>query len=77
MPLSERNGNDTPCRILIVENSNDVRAGLRKEIEQLGHEVTVVSERHQALAYEDKIQFDLLVSDLVSDRADSDIVRSF
>ena len=77
MPLSERNGNDTPCRILIVENSNDVRAGLRKEIEQLGHEVTVVSERDEALAYEDRIQFDLLVSDLVSDRADSDIVRSF
>jgi len=77
MPLNERNGNDTPCRILIVENSNDVRAGLRKEIEQLGHEVTVVSERDEALAYEDRIQFDLLVSDLVSDTADSDIVRSF
>ena len=77
MPLNERNGKDTSCRILIVENSDDVRAGLRKEIEQLGHEVTVVNERDEALAYEDPIQFDLLVSDLVSDAADSDVVRSF
>ena len=77
MPLNERNGKDTSCRILIVENSDDVRAGLRKEIEQLGHEVTVVNERDEALAYEDPIQFDLLVSDLVSDPADSDVVRSF
>ena len=32
MPLNERNGNAT-CTILIVENSDDVRAGLAKELE--------------------------------------------
>ena len=67
MPLNERNGNQTQCTILIVEDDDDVRAGLRREVEQLGHEITVVSQREQALAFEDHHNFDLLVSDLIGE----------
>ena len=48
MPLNERNGNQTKCTILIVENDDDIRAGLRREVEQLGHRITVVSQRDEA-----------------------------
>jgi len=69
------------CRVLIVESDEDVRAGLTRELNQLGHEVTLERERSTALARPDLAQFDLLVSDLVdhetaaSTAADS--VRSF
>jgi serine/threonine-protein kinase RsbW len=78
MPLNERNGKAT-CTILIVENSDDVRAGLAKELETLGHRVALVSERDDAIARDDLIEFDLVVSDLVNDGAatDNQIVRSF
>ena len=66
MPLNERNGNAT-CTILIVENSDDVRAGLGKELETLGHRVAMVSERDEAIARDDLVDFDLVVSDLVND----------
>ena len=80
MPLTERNVAGTSCSILIVENRDDIRAGLRSEVEQLGHQVTVVNERDEALAREDRSQFDLLVTDLVSDQIappNGEIVRSF
>jgi serine/threonine-protein kinase RsbW len=67
------------CRILIVENSDDLRAGLAQELNALGHSVTVAAERNEALALGDQTQFDLLVSDLVDRDAtdESDMVRSF
>jgi serine/threonine-protein kinase RsbW len=69
------------CRVLIVESDEDVRAGLARELNQLGHEVTLERERNAALARTDLAQFDLLVSDLVDhDTAAStaaDSVRSF
>ena len=65
------------CRILIVENRDDIRAGLAHVLTALGHLVTVASERSEALALEDRAQFDLLVSDLVDQATGSDIVRSF
>jgi serine/threonine-protein kinase RsbW len=80
MPLNARNGNDTSCTILIVENSDDVRAGLCREVQKLGHQVTVVSDRGEALAWEARGAFDLLVSDLINDPAettDNETVRSF
>ena len=79
MPLNERNGNAT-CTILIVENSDDIRAGLAKELETLGHRVALVSERDDAIARDDLVEFDLVVSDLVNDGGavtDNQIVRSF
>ena len=79
MPLDERNGNVT-CTILIVENSDDVRAGLAKELETLGHRVALVNERDDAIARNDLVEFDLVVSDLVNDggaATDNQIVRSF
>ena len=62
---------------MIVENSDDIRAGLASELE--GHSVTLAAERKEALALEDQSQFDLLVSDLVSNDAagGSEMVRSF
>jgi serine/threonine-protein kinase RsbW len=80
MPLSERNGNPTAYTILIVENSDDMRAGLGKEIEQIGHRVTLVNEREEALARNDLTRFDLLVSDLTNGPGTStgeETVRSF
>jgi serine/threonine-protein kinase RsbW len=69
------------CRVLIVESDEDIRAGLARELNQLGHEVTLEHERNTALARADLDQFDLLVSDLVDhDRSTStasDSVRSF
>jgi len=53
------------CGILIVEHDDDIRAGLARELNQLGHEVTLESDRDQALARTDLGRFDLLVSDLV------------
>lgn len=67
------------CSILIVENSDDIRAGLAQELRALGHSVTVAAERSEALALEEETGFDLLVSDLVDCDAtdESDMVRSF
>jgi serine/threonine-protein kinase RsbW len=78
MPLTQRNPDAAICSILIVESSGDIRAGLRHEIENLGHHVTVAGERAEALTFEDGNEFDLLVSDLTSDPdANGEIVRSF
>jgi serine/threonine-protein kinase RsbW len=80
MPLNERNGNQTQCTILIVENDDDIRAGLLREVEQLGHEITVISQRDEALVVEGQGDFDLLVSDLIDEpNAPTDVgaVRSF
>jgi len=80
MPLNERNGNQTQCTILIVENDDDIRAGLRREVEQLGHEITVISRRDEALVFEGQGDFDLLVSDLIDEPnapANDGAVRSF
>ena len=67
------------CSILVVENSDDFRAGLANELRQLGHTVTVASERREAMGLEDLAQFDLLVSDLVNQASatEPEIVRSF
>jgi len=67
------------CHILILEDRDDFRAGLADELHRLGHLVTVASEREEALALEDRTQFDLLVSDLVNHAAapETEIVRSF
>ena len=71
-------GNDK-CRILIVENNDDIRAGLAIELSHLGHSVTVESERGKALARADLAEFDLLVSDLVDQESatEPEVVRSF
>src|SRR5262249_49625157 len=73
-----RTGRET-CSILIVEHSDDVRAGLAQELHALGHTVTVASERNEALALEDRRVFDILVSDLVNTDPDNnpEAVRSF
>ena len=67
------------CSILVVESRDDFRAGLADELRQLGHTVTVASERNEALVLEDRGQFDLLVSDLVNQASatEPEMVRSF
>jgi len=67
------------CSILVVENSDDFRAGLADELRQLGHTVTVASERREAMVLEDRAPFDLIVSDLVNQAsaAEPEMVRSF
>jgi len=67
------------CRVLIVEHNEDIRAGLARELNQLGHEVRLEGERDKALARADLDQFDLLVSDLIDHdpATESESVRSF
>ncbi len=65
------------CRVLIVEHNEDIRAGLARELNQLGHEVALEGERDKALARADLDQFDLLVSDLIDPATESESVRSF
>jgi serine/threonine-protein kinase RsbW len=67
------------CRVLIVEHNEDIRAGLARELNQLGHEVTLESEREKALARTDLAEFDLLVSDLIDHdpATEPESVRSF
>ena len=67
------------CRVLIVESDDDIRAGLARELNQLGHEVSLESERDQALARADLPQFDLLISDLIDHdpATEAESVRSF
>ncbi|MFS8085319.1 MAG: ATP-binding protein, partial [Acidobacteriota bacterium] len=67
------------CQILIVENSDDIRAGLAGELVKLGHSVTAAGERDEALARDDLDRFDLIVSDLVNQDpyTKAEKVRSF
>lgn len=51
------------CRILVVQNGDEARAGLPEALGGLGHDV-VACARDAALAREDFDQFDLIVSDL-------------
>src|SRR5438874_4602833 len=79
MPLNDRHGDSPSCRILVVENSDDFRAGLARELQGIGHRVTVAGERTDALAQEEREPFDMLISDLVgpAPTANSEFVRSF
>jgi serine/threonine-protein kinase RsbW len=52
------------CRILIVDNRDDARTGLAQALSVLGHSVTSISQREEALARDDLDRFDLIVSDL-------------
>jgi serine/threonine-protein kinase RsbW len=72
-------GTQDKCHILIVENSDDIRAGLAAELNRLGLGMVVACERDEALARNDLAQFDLIVSDLVNQGPSpgADIVRSF
>jgi len=72
-------GGTDRCRILIVESSDDIRAGLAEALRQFGHSVTVESERGKALARPDLAEFDLLVSDLIDREPATEpgTVRSF
>jgi len=54
-------------RILFVENGAELRATLSEALAALGHDVTVLSERREALAREDIDEFDLIISDLTDD----------
>ena len=69
---------DKQRRILIIVNDDGTRAALAQELKNLGHEITVASERGEAVAREDLNQFDLLISDLVNhESTQADVVRSF
>jgi serine/threonine-protein kinase RsbW len=54
-------------RILIVDNSDDLRATLEQVLRELGHEVVATGDRNEALAREDLDEFDLIISDLTED----------
>lgn len=54
-------------RILIVDNSDELRASLPEDLRGLGHEVIAISERDEALSRQDLDEFDVIISDLVED----------
>jgi serine/threonine-protein kinase RsbW len=51
-------------RILIVDDNDELRALLEKNLGKLGHDVVVTGDRDQALSRNDLDQFDLIISDL-------------
>jgi serine/threonine-protein kinase RsbW len=54
-------------RILIVDNSDDLRATLEEVLGNLGHDVVAIGDRVDALARDDLERFDLIISDLTED----------
>jgi serine/threonine-protein kinase RsbW len=54
-------------RILIVDNNDDLRLTLAQVLRELGHEVTAIAVREEALEREDLDEFDLIISDLTDD----------
>jgi len=51
-------------RILIVDNSDELRVLLEQALEHLGHDVVATPERAKALSRDDLDSFDLIISDL-------------
>ena len=51
-------------RILIVDNNDELRLLLERELGQLGHDVVVTGARAKALRRDDLDSFDLIISDL-------------
>src|SRR4030095_13211780 len=51
-------------RILIVDNSDELRNLLEEALGKLGHQVVVSGERERALERDDLDSFDLVISDL-------------
>ena len=51
-------------RILIVDNSDELRSLLEEALGKLGHQVVVSGEREKALERDDLDSFDLVISDL-------------
>jgi serine/threonine-protein kinase RsbW len=51
-------------RILIVDDNDELRALLERNLGKLGHDVVVTGDRDQALSRDDLDDFDLIISDL-------------
>jgi serine/threonine-protein kinase RsbW len=56
-------------RILIVDNNDELRAILENALGSLGHEAVVTGDRDEALSRDDLDQFDLIISDLTEEDA--------
>ena len=59
----------TRRRILIVDNSDELRASLPADLGALGHEVIATADRAEALSRPDLDQFDVIISDLIEDES--------
>ncbi len=58
-------------RILIVDNSDELRVSIADVLGKLGHEVVAIGDRATALARADLDEFDLIISDLTDDASPS------
>ncbi|MDQ3472971.1 MAG: ATP-binding protein [Acidobacteriota bacterium] len=58
-------------RILIVDNSDELRVSIADVLGKLGHEVIAIGDRATALARADLDEFDLIISDLTDDASPS------
>jgi serine/threonine-protein kinase RsbW len=67
------------CRVLIVDNNDELRCGLATELSGLGLAVTMTAERVEAVALERQCEFEMLISDLTNEEAsvNGEVVRSF
>ncbi len=54
-------------RILIVDNSDELRVSIADVLGKLGHDVVAIGDREAALARADLEEFDLIISDLTED----------
>jgi serine/threonine-protein kinase RsbW len=60
------------CRILIVDNNDELRAILENALGSLGHDAVVTGDRDEALSRNDLDQFDLIISDLTEEETQPD-----
>jgi DNA-binding response OmpR family regulator len=60
----------TPRRVLVVDDSDDVRGFLRALLRDNGYDVVTAGSGHQALNYLRRAAFDLVILDLVMPDAD-------
>jgi len=73
-----KNQHARQCRILVVQNNDEIRSALAATLESLGALVAAMSEPDKALARQDFDQFDLIISDLTSAPSEqAELVRSF
>ena len=57
----------TKRRILIVDNSEELRTGLLVQLRGMGHDVMAIAERADAVSRTDLDELDVIISDLVED----------
>ena len=63
-------------RVLIIDDHDDLASSLRRVLRSFGHEVSILENRDEALAVDDLEDYDLVITDLDVDAADTEPVSN-